>query len=1166
MTNSLSFEPLESRVVLSVMTPMLGIGDNDVVFNSSVVADSVAFSVDGSGLLEHNLGGTNGFNSNVDLDSVTAGDQTRMVSALTSLTYNDAGNNDTVSFATGNAFNFSNAGFTALSVTAGNIVMNSGSSITTVDGSIMLRANQGSTPIAGDFAGIELDNADITSTTGDVLLEGRGGDETAIGSGFNHGILIDNGSQVRSIGTTKANATEITLVGTGGDTEFGISHGVIVRQPGSSVNSIAGNISITGAGGPGSTQNLGVVLSGGATVTSTGTLKTDAATIKIDGSGGNGMGFTHAVLVTNLGSKVSSIAGDIEISGQGGFGTGTNNIGVFIRNGAVVESIGTTKADAAKIDIDGTGGNVGGSGRNYGVNVAESGSRVSSVAGDISITGQGGGNGTGNANIGVLINGGLVESTGTSSTDAASITITGSGGDGFAANYGVRVDQVGSRVSSATGDITVIGQGGGSGTLNAGVFINVGGVVESTGAGNIDVAGTGSAVGRGVYVVGASSIQTAGGNIDVTGMGAGGTASIEATGIDAGSGVVDLTAPTGLIREAEAGIDVIGSNVNFSGGVAPAGTSATGQIMIDGDVTYGSSVDYNVELNGLTAVTDYDQVQVIGTGRTVDLSGASLSVNLGFTPAEGDEFVVVDNVDSTSTVNGTFAGLPQGQAFSVGATVFHVFYNAGTDNNDVVLIVNRAPDDPLDIDAADNEVAEGADTDTVVGITAFASDPDGDTVTYSLTDDAGGRFKIDGNTGVVTVNDGSLLDFETDTSHNITVEASDGIGGASNTTFTINVLDRFSFVDADNDGAFNSGAGDVALGAEVTDGEFDTDEAEGNYTSVIQGAGLVLEDVSIVASDIDFRADGYLRVNANLTANDDMELESDDKSVLVDAMLTADDELEIEAEEDIFVSASSILTATDSNDGEIELEAERDIDVSGATLIAGDEIELEADGDIFAIGTTLQALGNSDSDVELEADGNVNVSEANIAASDDVEIESDEGDIIAIGTTLQALGNSDSDVELEADGNVNVSGANIAASDDVEIESDEGDIIANDVVVQAGDEIELEADGDVIAQLAQLEANGSDGEVEIEANGYIDLAGAIVRAFDEIEIESENGDVNLTGASLAILDGSTGGDIEIEAETIYVQDAEIVAPDDIDLDGDLVGTPAEIGQGTRPSA
>ena len=45
-------------------------------------------------------------------------------------------------------------------------------------------------------------------------------------------------------------------------------------------------------------------------------------------------------------------------------------------------------------------------------------------------------------------------------------------------------------------------------------------------------------------------------------------------------------------------------------------------------------------------------------------------------------------------------------------------------------------------------VLENAAVGTAVGVTAFADDADGsDTVTYSLDDDAGGRFTIDANTG-----------------------------------------------------------------------------------------------------------------------------------------------------------------------------------------------------------------------------------------------------------------------------------------------------------------------------------------------------------------------------------------------------------------------------------
>lgn len=64
-----------------------------------------------------------------------------------------------------------------------------------------------------------------------------------------------------------------------------------------------------------------------------------------------------------------------------------------------------------------------------------------------------------------------------------------------------------------------------------------------------------------------------------------------------------------------------------------------------------------------------------------------------------------------------------------------------------------------------------------------------DTHTFDLTDNAGGRFIIDTNTGVVTVNNGSLLNFETDPTHVITVEATDSAGNTYTEDLTINVND-----------------------------------------------------------------------------------------------------------------------------------------------------------------------------------------------------------------------------------------------------------------------------------------------------------------------------------------------------------------------------------------
>ncbi|MEM8913111.1 MAG: LamG-like jellyroll fold domain-containing protein, partial [Planctomycetota bacterium] len=61
--------------------------------------------------------------------------------------------------------------------------------------------------------------------------------------------------------------------------------------------------------------------------------------------------------------------------------------------------------------------------------------------------------------------------------------------------------------------------------------------------------------------------------------------------------------------------------------------------------------------------------------------------------------------------------------------------------------------------------------------------------TFSLTDDASGRFAIDGSTGEITVADGSLIDFESATSHSVTVQTTDAAGNSYSESLTINIDD-----------------------------------------------------------------------------------------------------------------------------------------------------------------------------------------------------------------------------------------------------------------------------------------------------------------------------------------------------------------------------------------
>jgi hypothetical protein len=96
-----------------------------------------------------------------------------------------------------------------------------------------------------------------------------------------------------------------------------------------------------------------------------------------------------------------------------------------------------------------------------------------------------------------------------------------------------------------------------------------------------------------------------------------------------------------------------------------------------------------------------------------------------------------------------------------------------------------------DLDSASDSVNENAAIGTSVGIRANAYDLDGttNTVTYSLDDDAGGRFAIDAVSGVVTT--AAMLDFEAQSSWGITVQALSEDGSTATSNFTVAVLNVF---------------------------------------------------------------------------------------------------------------------------------------------------------------------------------------------------------------------------------------------------------------------------------------------------------------------------------------------------------------------------------------
>src|SRR5207249_3581141 len=118
---------------------------------------------------------------------------------------------------------------------------------------------------------------------------------------------------------------------------------------------------------------------------------------------------------------------------------------------------------------------------------------------------------------------------------------------------------------------------------------------------------------------------------------------------------------------------------------------------------------------------------------------------------------------------------------------------------------------PTDSDGASGgSISEGASNGDHVGITAASTDVHGGTVTFSLTDTAGGRFAIDSSTGVVTVAHAAFIHYATATSHHITLMPATAPGASTTHTLSLHDALPISTTPTDSDGA---SGGSISEGA-----------------------------------------------------------------------------------------------------------------------------------------------------------------------------------------------------------------------------------------------------------------------------------------------------------------------------------------------------------------
>ncbi|MBL9151358.1 MAG: right-handed parallel beta-helix repeat-containing protein, partial [Verrucomicrobiales bacterium] len=257
------------------------------------------------------------------------------------------------------------SGAAAATLTAEGIKFEVNSSLATASGDITATAENGT----GNLAGIWINGATLSSTTGSISLTGEGGDTgnyndglriiadkaTGVGNTLTAGGAITltgtagAGGNADGIEMTKTTVTAgggITLEGTGGD-GGSIGRGVSLFDSDlSAIND--SSMSITGNGGATGSSNYGIVLYSGSTLSVAGT-----GNLTLTGNGGGTVGLGVGIDF-GLNSSATVAHGNMSLTGIGGSGTGTQNRGIMIHDGASLTATGI-----GNISLDGTGNGTG---------------------------------------------------------------------------------------------------------------------------------------------------------------------------------------------------------------------------------------------------------------------------------------------------------------------------------------------------------------------------------------------------------------------------------------------------------------------------------------------------------------------------------------------------------------------------------------------------------------------------------------------------------------------------------------------------------------------------------------------------------------------------------------------------------------------------------------
>ncbi len=362
-----------------------------------------------------------------------------------------------------------------------------------------------------------------------------------------------------------------------------------------------------------------------------------------------------------------------------------------------------------------------------------------------------------------------------------------------------------------------------------------------------------------------------------------GTNDLTLGGVDAASFEIDgtelyLKAGTSLDFEIKDSYDVTVEVNDTAVGATPDDTASHSLSITDVD-----EFDVGAVTDSDAAADAVDENAVNGTavGITAAASDADATTN-AITYSLDDDASGRFAIHGTTGVVTVAGAIDREAAASYDITVRATSADGSSNAETFTINVNDVDEFDVgavtDSDAGANTVAEDAGLGTVVGLTGLGSDADAttNTITYSLDADAGGRFAIHATTGVVTLN--GVLDYETDTSHSVTIRAASSDGSSSTQSFTINVTDvnesavsAISDSDASADYVLENATAGTAVGvtasADDADGtdtvSYSLDDDAGGRFAINSSTGVVT-----VAGTVDREAAGSYDITVRATSTD----------------------------------------------------------------------------------------------------------------------------------------------------------------------------------------------------------------------------------------------------------------------------------------------------------